>query len=48
MDRYRHPWLRRFAIVFAILFGWLAVSVLFYQEGPDDRSLITSLLSGKL
>lgn len=48
MNHYRHPWLRRFAIAFALLLGWLAMSVLFYQESPDDRLLIALLLSGRL
>lgn len=48
MSRRRHPWLRRLTTVFAILFGWLAISILFYQDNPDDKPLIVSLLSGSL
>jgi hypothetical protein len=38
-------WLRLVAIGFAVFAGYLAVSVLFYQDSADDPPAIVSLFS---
>jgi len=38
-------WLRTIAISIAVFAAWFALGVLTFQDGPDDKSLIVSLLS---
>jgi hypothetical protein len=38
-------WLRAIAISLAVFAAWVALSVLTFQDGPDDPPLIVSLLS---
>ncbi len=38
-------WLRTIAISIAVFAAWVALSVLTFQDGPDDKPLIVSLLS---
>jgi hypothetical protein len=37
--------LRTIAIFIAAFAGWFALGVLTYQDGPDDKPMIVSLLS---
>jgi hypothetical protein len=38
-------WLRAIAISLAVFAAWVALSVLTFQDGPDDPPLIVWLLS---
>jgi hypothetical protein len=38
-------WLRTIAISLAVFAVWFALGILTYQNGPDDKALIVSLLS---
>jgi hypothetical protein len=41
----RRSWPRSLAILLAAFATWVALSVLTYQDGPDDKPLIISMLS---
>jgi hypothetical protein len=41
----RPSWLRSVAILLAAFATWVVLSVLTYQDGPDDKPLIVSMLS---
>jgi hypothetical protein len=41
----RPSWLRSVEILLAAFVTWVALSVLTYQDGPDDKPLIVSMLS---
>jgi anti-sigma-K factor RskA len=44
-DTRRRSWRRVIAISLAAFAAWVALCVLTYQDGPDDKPLIVSLLS---
>jgi hypothetical protein len=44
-DTRRRPWPRVIAILLAAFAAWVALSVLTFQDGPDDPPLIVSMLS---
>jgi hypothetical protein len=41
----RASWIRPTFITLAVFAAWLVISVLFYQDSPDDVPVIVSLLS---
>jgi hypothetical protein len=41
----RHSWRRPVAVALAVFAGWVALSLLTFQDSPDDPPLIVSLLS---
>ena len=44
-DRRRHPWVRRIAIAFALVAGYVVLGALTFQDNPNDPPLIVALLS---
>jgi hypothetical protein len=44
-DRRRHPWVRRIAIAFALVAGYVLLGALTFQDSPNDPPIIVLLLS---
>ncbi|WP_164940500.1 hypothetical protein [Bradyrhizobium zhanjiangense] len=47
MDYQHGSWLRPLAITLGIVAAWFVISVLVYQESPEDKPIIVSLLTGR-
>jgi hypothetical protein len=45
MPHKRRSWFRSIAVGIAIFVAWFAIAVLFYQESPEDKPPIVSLLT---
>jgi hypothetical protein len=47
MRHKRSSWLRTVAVGTGVFIAWFAIGVLFYQESPEDKRPIVSLLTGE-
>jgi hypothetical protein len=47
MPHKRSSWLRSIAVGIGIFVAWFAIGVLFYQESPEDKPPIVTLLTGE-
>ena len=44
-DRRRHRWVRRIAIAFALVAGYVLLGALTFQDSRNDSPIIVTLLS---